>query len=251
MKKGKIVRAMKIAMTTAMAAALTTGCVDYMPDMTQEQTDLIAEYAANLLLKYSPNYDYKIVDVQETEETVEMIEETVEESSEINEEQTKQENEQTKEEQIQETDEETNETLAPQDAKIAEFLNVEDFEIEYASYEITNAYPKETSGFAVSAPEGKKLLIIHYNVSNVSDDKETCELLEKEAAVYVNINATGYRETMSTLLVNDFTSYVEELDSKETKDVVSVIAIPEESDEIESLTLQIRFAGDEITVKVK
>lgn len=254
MKKGKIAKTMTIAMTTAMTMALTTGCVDQMPEMTQEQTDLIAEYAANLLLKYSPNYNYKIVDEQELEEIVETTEENLEESGEIKEEQVIQEatdtDTQSQQVESQET-EEIKELLMPQEAEIAEFLNVENFEIEYASYEIVNAYPKETSGFAVSAPEGKKLLVLHYDITNLTDDKATCELLEKEATVFANVNETGYREAMNTLLVNDFASYMEEFAAKETKEIVSIIAVPEEIEEVETLEFQLRVSNQEITVKVE
>ena len=54
MKKGKILGLM------AMSAVLLAGCADAMPELTDDEAELIAEYAADLLLKYSPNYDYKI-----------------------------------------------------------------------------------------------------------------------------------------------------------------------------------------------
>ena len=71
MKKGKIIG------ITVMVASLLTGCVDAMPDLTEEQSALIAEYAADMLLKYSPNYNYRIEDEEalaEEETTEEMIE---------------------------------------------------------------------------------------------------------------------------------------------------------------------------------
>ena len=49
----------------ALSAVLLTGCVDAMPDLTAEQSDIIAEYAAGLLLKYSPRYQYRIVSEEE------------------------------------------------------------------------------------------------------------------------------------------------------------------------------------------
>ena len=48
------------AATVLSAAMLLTGCVDAMPALTAEQSELIAEYAAGLILKYSPRYNYKI-----------------------------------------------------------------------------------------------------------------------------------------------------------------------------------------------
>ena len=51
MKKGKVLGLL------AMSAVLLTGCVDSMPELTAEQSEIIAEYAAGLLLKYSSNYN--------------------------------------------------------------------------------------------------------------------------------------------------------------------------------------------------
>ncbi|MDE6940535.1 MAG: hypothetical protein K2P40_06305, partial [Lachnospiraceae bacterium] len=59
MKKGKVLGLL------AMSAVLLTGCVDSMPELTAEQSEIIAEYAAGLLLKYSSNYNYKIASEEE------------------------------------------------------------------------------------------------------------------------------------------------------------------------------------------
>ena len=59
MKKGKVLGLI------ALSAILLTGCVDAMPELTAEQSDIIAEYAAGLLLKYSPRYQYRIVSEEE------------------------------------------------------------------------------------------------------------------------------------------------------------------------------------------
>jgi hypothetical protein len=60
-----------------------------MPELTDDESDMISEYAAGLLLKYSPNYDYRIVDNveiisapdEETEDIPQTEENTEEESS--------------------------------------------------------------------------------------------------------------------------------------------------------------------------
>ena len=44
-----------------MVALLTAGCGE-MPDLTQEETDLIAEYAAGILLKYDRDQVNRLVD---------------------------------------------------------------------------------------------------------------------------------------------------------------------------------------------
>lgn len=257
MKKGKIIGIMVII------TCIMTGCVDNMPDMTQEQTDLIAEYAADLLLKYSPNYNYKIADEEAVEEA--LAQESTEESTEENTEEisSQSEDEKTTETSNEEMSEITqedsssaedteHESVKPEEADIAGLLAMDEFEISYTSFEVADSYPKNGSGFAIKAPQGKKLLIIHFDVKNASSESKTCDIFEKEALIRVNVNEEGYRETMSTLLVNDFSTYMEELAEDETKDVVAVIAINEASEEeISSMTLQITCGDEKLDITIE
>ena len=92
MKKGKVLCML------VMSAVLLTGCVDAMPDLTREQSGMIAEYAASLLLKYSPNYNYKIVSEEEVAAAKaaeqELMESQTQEESDVGEEQMDSENQQ-------------------------------------------------------------------------------------------------------------------------------------------------------------
>lgn len=257
MKKGKIIGIMVII------TCIMTGCVDNMPDMTQEQTDLIAEYAADLLLKYSPNYNYKIADEETVEEalaqesTEESTEEDTEEISSQSEDEktTETPNEEMSEIAQEDSDSEEgtdHESVTPEEADIAGLLAMDEFEISYASFEIADSYPKDGTGFVIKAPQGKQLLIVHFDVKNASSESKTCDIFEKETVVRVNINEAGYRETMSTLLVNDFSTYMEELAGNETKDVVAVIAINEASEEeISSMTLRITCGDENLDITIE
>ena len=67
MKKGKLIGVIVIT------AGLLTGCIDNMPDMTEEQSALIAEYAADIMLKYSSNYNYRIADEEDLIEEEDVV----------------------------------------------------------------------------------------------------------------------------------------------------------------------------------
>ncbi|MBO6108874.1 MAG: hypothetical protein J6P16_05675, partial [Eubacterium sp.] len=49
---------------------LLTGCGD-LPDISEHQSDLIAEYAGGVLLKYSPKYQLRLVENDLDEDGVE------------------------------------------------------------------------------------------------------------------------------------------------------------------------------------
>lgn len=243
MKKGKMIG------VAVIAAGLLTGCVDHMPDMTEEQSALIAEYAADMLLKYSPNYEYKIADEEALIEETETTEEATEEASQETEQQTEPQKE--AETIAVETD------LDIVDAKevdFAETFGIDDVEIRYDSIEVCSAYPEEKvgTGFAVNAANGKSLIIMHFTIENKSDAVITCDLFEKDFDISMNLNGGNYKKIASTLLVNDFTTYMEEIPVDESREVVIVAETEKISEEeIASCILRMTSGGENITVELK
>ena len=248
MKKGKIIG------ITVMVASLLTGCVDAMPDLTEEQSALIAEYAADMLLKYSPNYNYRIADEEalaEEETTEEMIEEATQEQSEVAQEEQTQES--VNEMETVETENSLN-VIDASEIDFAETFGVDGVEIRYDLLEVCNSYPKgeSGSGFSVNAPEGKSLIVISFIVENKSEEPVICDLFEKDFDVSMNLNNSNYKKISSTLLVNDFTTYIEEIPAGENREVVIVAETGEISEEeINSCILRISSDDESITVKLK
>ena len=248
MKKGKIIG------ITVMVASLLTGCVDAMPDLTEEQSALIAEYAADMLLKYSPNYNYRIADEEalaEEETTEEMIEEATQEQSEVAQEEQTQES--VNEMETVETENSLN-VIDASEVDFAETFGVDGVEIRYDLLEVCNSYPKgeSGSGFSVNAPEGKSLIVISFIVEYKSEEPVICDLFEKDFDVSMNLNNSNYKKISSTLLVNDFTTYIEEIPAGENREVVIVAETGEISEEeINSCILRISSDDESITVKLK
>lgn len=262
MKKGKITG---IILMTACMATFTTGCVDAMPDLTDEQSELIAEYAAELLLKYSPNYNYKIADDSEVEAALaeEVTSEPVSEEEKENEEtvstdengtettsETDAEGADNSEEQSQE-----NAMISADEAvSLEQLLGFEGLNIKYNDFEVDQFYPTggDSSGFSANAPSGKKLLVLHFDVTNQGTEAVECDFLNKQTSIQVNVNDSGYRKSMNTLLVNDMNNYMEEIQADETKDIIALAAIDEQSiDEIETLTVKLSNTDGSIEIKIK
>ena len=160
MKKGKVL------VFLAMSAALLTGCVDSMPELTAEQSDIIAEYAAGLLLKYSSNYNYKIASDEEVAAAMAARQEVAEPETQPEtemEQQTEDEPSQgtpSSETQPAESESGTEQVQFVADLDFAAELGIDDLIIRYQSFEICSSYPQNNSGFRVDAAQGKKLLVI-------------------------------------------------------------------------------------------
>ncbi len=268
MKKGKLLG------MTVMVALLLTGCVDNMPDMTEEQSELVAEYAAGLLLKYSPNYEYGLADdeaLMEEETTVEETQTVGEESSvEESSESTKvEETEPVTEIEIHVGEEKTEPDVLyipinntekvelkenPYEVELAEVINATDMGVRYTYYELCGEYPSGSadSGFTVQPQEGKQLLVIHFEIENKAEETLACDLFDSGIRIKVNLNDKGFKKTMSTLLMNDITTYIEEIKVGANKDVVAVMEVDITSEkEITSLNLLMECGENRSALKLK
>ena len=247
MKKGKIIGVL------AISACMLTGCIDSMPDMTEEQSELVAEYAADMLLKYSPNYHYRIADEEEVASAEAEMETSQEEETTQEESQPSQDLSQTESGENVSVGAETS-VEDGSEYDLAVFFGMEQFSIRYASCEITDAYPKAESGagFSVTAPQGYNLLILHFDVENLGEEAAQCDLFDQINKVRVNVNNAGYVQALSTLLTNDLTTYMEDIPAGEVAD--AVVAVPVEQtdlDEIQTAVMQITTQDSVVNISLE
>ena len=196
MKKGKIIGVL------AISACMLTGCIDSMPDMTEEQSELVAEYAADMLLKYSPNYHYRIADKEEVASAETEMETSQEEETTQEESQPSQDLSQTGSGETVSVGAETS-VEDGSEYDLAAFFGMDQFSIMYASCEITDAYPNAESGvgFSVTAPQGYNLLVLHFDVENLGEEAAQCDLFDQISKVTVNVNDAGYVQALGTLKI--------------------------------------------------
>ena len=252
MKKGKVLGLF------AMSAMLLTGCIDAMPELTAEQSDIITEYAAGLLLKYSPNYNYKIADEEEVLAAMAARQEAVEPETAA---------ETEPETDIVQAEGEANQNTSPTEAEteteaeqiqfvadldFAAELGIDDLIIRYQSFEICSAYPGDNTGFSVDAAQGKKLLVMHFDMEGLPEEDVDCNLFDYEIKMRVNINDTGSTSVLSTLIPNDLGTYMDIVPAGEIVDVVAVAEIDDmTAEEIQTLTLHAASNSQSCTVKLK
>ena len=252
MKKGKVLGLF------AMSAMLLTGCIDAMPELTAEQSDIITEYAAGVLLKYSSNYNYKIADEEEVLAAMAARQEAAEPETAA---------ETETETDIVQAEGEANQNTSPTEAETEteaeqiQFVADLDFAAElgidglisrYQSFEICSAYPGDHPGFSVDAAQGKKLLVMHFDMEGLPEEDVDCNLFDYEIKMRVNINDTGSTSVLSTLIPNDLGTYMDIVPAGEIVDVVAVAEIDDmTAEEIQTLTLHAASNSQSCTVKLK
>ena len=247
MKKGKIIGVL------AVSACMLTGCIDSMPDMTEEQSELVAEYAADMLLKYSPNYHYRIADEEEVASAEAEMETSQEEETMQEESQPSQDLSQTGSGETVSVGAETS-VEDGSEYDLAAFFGMDQFSIMYASCEITDAYPNAESGvgFSVTAPQGYNLLVLHFDVENLGEEAAQCDLFDQISKVTVNVNDAGYVQALSTLLTNDLTTYMEDIPAGEVADAVVVVPVEQtDLDEIQTAVMQITTQDSVVNISLE
>ncbi len=250
----------------AASMLLLTGCIDSMPDLTDEQTEMISEYSARLLLKYSSTYNYRLADDRVLAEAVlqeSLMEESQEESSSETPDTETVEGESAADTQGAEEGQEQSETqtgepeqagvevLTTDEADIAQLLGIDGVAIKYQSFEICDAYPKDSTGFSVTAAQGKKLLIVHFDIESATNESAECDIFNHNLSIRMSVNDKSVK-ARNTLLPDDISSYIDTLPAGEVREVVAVAEIDDMTDaDIETFTMRISSSDGSFDIQLR
>lgn len=257
----------KILGVLAISAVMLTGCIDSMPELSSEESEMVAEYASGLLLKYSPNYNYMLVSEDElvaalNQRALEemMQEETTQQTEEATAEEKTQEEAAPEADLANEQEEEASEEAPVQmlvdmgTDLVPELGLAENVRLRYQSFEICDSYPKNASGFSgIDAKEGGKLLVMHFDLENDTEEAIDCQMFDYELRLRVTINDTVTKSAEEMpILPDDMMSFVGTIGAGERTDVVAVAQIEELSDnDITSMMLQITSSNGSCSIKIR
>lgn len=230
----------KLGLTLAVAASLCmTACGASIPEMTEEQNALVVEYAAGLLLKYDANYRNRLVDEAEPEE----------EQPAVPEEQPAEEPQPEEEPEVVDVSEEPEAVVYH---SIEEFYGIDGVTVTFMGYELKDMYPDqgaEEMFFAMNASEGCKLVVLHFDVANVSGQDKELDMLSLDTKFKISFNGESPRYALTTMLTNDLASYKGTIAAGGTEQLVLVAELQEDrAQSIQTLSLIMRNAADEATL---
>lgn len=205
------------------------GCTDY-PGMAESDYDLVAEYAAGLLLAYSDADENRLMNVEEALSVLEeekaaeelIPEEPVEEPEE---EPVVDEQSQPDTPVIDNTEIMEEKPLAP----INDAMGVDLLTVQFKGYEIVDSYPDGSGAFfALDAGMGNKLLVTKITLTNNTDSSVDINMLEKNISFKMSLDGNGYKFALSTMLLDDLSTYVGSLGSQSSVDLVLISEWKEE-----------------------
>jgi len=232
------------------SALMLIACGDeVIPDLNEEQTELITEYAAALLLKYDSSTTSRLLPEGEGDSHVVLPDHSQDVPIPTGDKIT-----QSNDEPLVGADDVIVNSPVDDSTKpeaygdgFGSIVNNDGISLEYAnSYEVVDSYPTEGENayFTVDASEGNKLLVLHFNLKGLSDTDTEVDMNKYSMRLRVSVNGGDNHYVLNTMLTNDILSFKGLIGSGENADIVAIAEIPEgECESISSITLTIR--GDE------
>ncbi len=214
-----------------------TGCGSF-PEMTASDQKLIAEYAAGILLQHSEKADNRLTKVDETTVLEEVEPEQPEEKPSV--EELQEENDNNDIPVIDKTQENTQEENVVS-LPLNQTIGLDNLMIQSNGYEICDAYSEGGSGyFTLDASDGCKLVVLKYTLTNQTQETVEINMLNTSAKYKVALDGNGYKYALSTMLLDDMSTYVGSVQAGEMVDVVLISEWTEsEVNNMSNLTLYI------------
>lgn len=206
------------------AALLLTGCAT-VPDLTQSETELISEYAVGVLLKYDRGHGRRLVDttgydVAEEPESEPPVEEMPEEPEPVQDEPVE----------VVDVSQDEEETQ-PSTSSVEEYYGIPNIMISYEGWEMADSYPPQMEGevpyFTMDASNGMQLLVLKFNVQNLTSEDQPMNMMGYRATFRVSVNGEASKGALATMLVNDMQTYEGVIPASSSVDMVSIVEVPQ------------------------
>lgn len=228
------------------ALLFASGCGSKLPELSEEENDLVAEYAAGLALENSKNYDDGIATEEEIEKA-EKLQERMEKRAEA----------ETQPVSTEEVPQQPVESTAEVEdyVDLATFLELSDFSINFQGYDIFDSYPEDTETgnyISITSQEKSSLLVCKFTVENLTGVEKEINILDKNAIFRISFNSGEQISALPTLLPDDMTTLKDVIGANGSIEVVTVSEVSDdEITDIQTLTMQVKYAGNTGVVKLK
>lgn len=219
-------------LTVLMLGIGLSGCGEnQIPEMTAEELQMVGEYAAITLMKY---------DASRRSRLVELPEESAPQPAGPSE------NPEPEAPPVTEPEENITAPVSGGETEESSYTMEEvmglpeGLSVSYQDYELCDYYPHDEGDYmAVQAVSGKKLLVLHFSITNSSGQEKSVDLLSGNTAYWITVNGDVTRRALVTMLLDDMTTYSDTIPGGGRAEVVLVVEI-EESTEPASVSLKLK-----------
>lgn len=240
---------------------LLGGCYEPLA-ITDAEMDMVAEYAAGVLVEHGTQTKEKLLNREEQEiakqlsatPTPRPTSEPVKPTEGLDEDSANGEKSPTKEATPAPTAVPDNTELTMQD--LTNLLDKDNFFFRYTGYQMTSIYQGAGELFA-AAGEGKQLIVLEFEVTNQSSEKAVLELnkgASKRFIYTLRMGGTSVKPSLTLLQEDLYTSYQMEYAAGETKKGVIIFECPkdEKTDNLLFTVLsEVEGKEDSVLIKIK
>lgn len=235
-----------ILLAAAVLSLGLTGCGEnQIPDLTEEEMRQVGEFVAITMMKYDINHKSRLMDLVEVEA---VPEENVPESEEPS-------------------------GMGPvEDTPVVDAVGTEDtpegsyslemvmglpegVNISFLEHTVCDSYPDDgeipSGGFSLDASEGKKLLVLHFSLTDTTGQEQSIDLFSSDAVYTVTVNGEYSRRALTTMLLDDLATYKGSLSAGGSAEAVLVIEVEDGMAEaITSLSLKVKNGENAHTIQL-
>lgn len=223
-----------IALVTALLMAGLTGCGEnQIPELSGEEIQAVGEYVAMKMMKYDINHRSRLMDLTQLKAV-----------------------EPTEPQEPQEPKEPSD--MAPvDDTPVVDSAGKQEQEPEYSLEEVLglpegitiafteeqifDSYPEEEDFISLAASEGKKLLVLHFALTNNNEQEQSVDIMNSGSLFHVTVNEAYSRMALPTVLLDDLSTYKGAVPAGGTVNTVLVIEVGTDmAENITSVSLQVK-----------
>lgn len=205
---------------------ILTGCAK---EITVQQSDILAEYMAGTVLKNTVGYEKELIYPEEVTNDV------TENSSNEGEEEAA--NSQKPNTQTPNNTTVVNNTTTGTIQNnnnvdyvgLIEELGYNNFSITYSNYDTYNKYPNDNNYYSLETTKAKKLLVLTFDIKNLSNKSQNLNLLESNIKYQLDNNGVMYNP-MITMLMDDIQYINLDFAANESKKAVIVFEVLKDID---------------------
>lgn len=246
-----------LAISMVVLSLFAVGCEKTI-ELTDEENRMIAEYAAELLLKYDRNMEQKYYD--DTTQFVPVTEEITTEQPEVSEDTT--EDVSTEEtvstdsptEDVTEEEEIPEVAVETKDFDLGELIGNSNVSITYSHYLILDRYPsydKDGVYIEIEAPKGYKLLVVKFNMMNKTNESQYLDLYNMGIEYQIIVNDKKSAKQMLTILLDDLYTYQKNLEGGMREETVLIFQLSDGvANSIQNLKLKVSLDGNQKTISL-
>ncbi len=229
-------------------------------ELSTEENRVIAEYAADLLLKYDKDYQSKYMSTEnEPDTTVTTESQTGEVSTEATTEVTTEAaSDTTAAENTTEAGSEEP-TLPPSDdgsvQDIAEIAGLDGISIQYNRCMFLDRYPsidQDGAFIYLEADKGYKLVVVKFDITNKTSEDKMVDLLNTDLSYRLVMNQSKAAKPMLTILMDDLGTFSATVPADSEQSAVLVFQMAEGLvDKIERLDIRVTYQNEEHIIPIQ